>query len=279
MTDTHTHLYMPDAYEDGGIAAVERAIDAGVARLVFPCVNPGSLADMRRLQSEFPDNISLAIGIHPTDLGENWQSNLDKMESMLQEDFLKNPLEASKREFKAVGEVGMDLYYDASMREEQKQAFMRQISWAQRYDLPVIIHCREALEDTLEVISQVEGELPVLIFHSFTGSADDVRRIREVCDPWFGINGVVTFKNAPKLREALPEIGLDRILLETDSPWLSPAPKRGQTNESSRIPYIRDCIASVLSIAPEDVERETDKSAAWIFRFSPTPTFTKSAQF
>lgn len=255
MTDTHTHLYMPDAYPDGGVGAVKRAIEAGVTHMVFPCVNLDSLPDMRRLHEAFPKNTFPALGLHPTDLTDNWESDLDTMEQMLPGDF------------KAIGEVGIDLYHDDSRRDEQKRAFARQLGWAQKYHLPVIIHCREGLDETLEVIRSIEGELPTLIFHSFTGGIEDVRKIREVCDPWFGINGVVTFKNAPRLREALPEIGLERIVLETDAPWLSPAPHRGQTNESSRIPYIRDCIASVLGVSPKEVERITDHSSEIIFNF------------
>lgn len=246
MTDTHTHLYMPDVYEDGGLAATRRAIEAGVTRMMFPCVNEASLPEMRRLHAEFPDNTALALGLHPTDLDANWRDTLNRMEQMLPGDF------------KAIGEVGIDLYHDSSMREQQREAFAIQIGWAQRYGLPVLIHCREALDDCLDVISNIEGTLPPLVFHSFTGNVEDVRRIRKVCDPYFGINGVVTFKNAPLLREALPEIGIDRIVLETDSPWLSPAPKRGQTNESSRIPYILDCVASTLGISSEEAERITD---------------------
>lgn len=257
MTDTHTHLYMHDAYPDGGAEAVKRAIDAGVTRFVFPCVNLGSLSEMEALQSRFPDCSCLAIGLHPTDLSETWRQDLDEMEAML------------PGKFRAIGEVGIDLYHDGSMRAEQREAFARQLGWAQRYGLPVIIHCREGLDDTLDVISSLEGELPTLVFHSFTGNTADVARIRKVCDPWFGINGVVTFKNAPALREALPEIGLDRMLLETDSPWLSPAPLRGQQNESACIPYIRDCIASVFGVPPSEVELVTDRSAARIFGFSP----------
>jgi len=261
MTDTHTHLYMPDAYADGCAEAVTRAIAAGVSRMVFPCVNLDSLPAMRELHGQFPDNTRLAIGLHPTDLTPGWESDLDRMESMLPGDFV------------AIGEVGIDLYHDSSMREEQKIAFARQLGWATRYGLPVIIHCREGLDDTLEVISEGRPDLPPLVFHSFTGTAADVARIREVCDPWFGINGVVTFKNAPLLREALPDIGLDRMLLETDSPWLAPAPHRGTRNESANIPYIRDCVASTLGVTPALVEEVTDTSAARLFGFTPTDTY------
>lgn len=260
MTDTHTHLYMPDVYADGGVGAVERAIEAGVTNLVFPCVNLASLPDMRRLHDLFPDNTRIALGLHPTDLSATWREDLDVMESMLPGDFA------------AVGEVGIDLYHDSSMRKEQKEAFARQLAWAQHYNLPVIIHCREGLDDTLDVLAAAEGTLPHLIFHSFTGTPGDVERIRTICDPWFGINGVVTFKNAPALRSALPVIGLDRMLLETDSPWLSPAPLRGQTNESARIVHIRDCVATTLGVSPDLVGNTTDRAAATIFGFPPPST-------
>lgn len=250
---------MPDAYDDGGTQAVADAIAAGVRRMVFPCVNLASLADMRRLHDRYPAETVLAIGLHPTDLGEDWRDTLRTMEAMLPGDFV------------AVGEVGIDHYHDdpeadsRMLRKNQMEAFGIQLGWAQKHGLPVIIHCREGLDDTLEVISSLCGDMPELIFHSFTGTVDDVKRIREVCDPMFGINGVVTFKNAPLLREALPEIGLDRILLETDAPWLSPAPLRGRRNESSRIPYIRDCVAATLGIDPEEVERVTDARASRLF--------------
>lgn len=259
MTDTHAHLYMPDAYDDGGVQAVADAIAAGVTRIVFPCVNADSLPDMHRLHNLYPDNTVLAIGLHPTDLGEDWRETLLGMEQQL------------PGEFKAVGEVGIDHYHDdpgadpAKLRSDQMEAFRIQLGWAQRYGLPVIIHCREGLDDTLEVLGSLPGVMPELIFHSFTGTADDVRRIREVCAPWFGINGVVTFKNALALREAMPVIGLERMLLETDAPWLSPAPMRGQRNESARIPYIRDCIAATLGVTPGEVERVTDANAARLF--------------
>lgn len=266
MTDTHSHIYMPDAFEDGGVEAMLSAMRAGVNRVVFPCVTIDSLVPMRHLHEQFPMESRLAIGLHPTEVGEDWREQLDKMEALLPGDF------------SAIGEVGIDLYHDATMRAEQKEAFARQLKWASKYSLPVIIHCRNGLDDTLEVLSTAEKELPVLIFHSFTGDVEDVRRIRKVCDPWFGINGVVTFKNAPALRAALPEIGLDRILLETDAPWLAPVPNRGKRNESAYIPHIRNCVAEVLAKAgvvsaqgapvdAEIVEEVTDASAVRIFGF------------
>lgn len=255
MTDTHTHLYMSDAYPDGGISAVNAAIEAGVDRLVFPCVTLDSLPSMQNLKNLFPDNIRLALGLHPTEVGDDRLTVLSRMEKML------------PGNFSAIGEVGVDLYHDSSRRSEQIDAFGVQLQWASEYNLPVIIHCREALAETLQVIDAHSGKLPKLIFHSFTGSPQDVEQIRQVCDPWFGINGVVTFKNAPTLRESLPEIGIEKILLETDAPWLSPVPYRGRRNESAHIPYICKKVAEVLDITPENVEKITDRSAEALFGF------------
>lgn len=255
MTDTHTHLYM-DAFSGEEDAAVERAVAVGVTMMVFPGVSMESQDSLEDLHSRHPEHTRIAIGLHPTELGENWEQELDEMERRL-----------SSGKYSAIGEVGIDLHWESGNVKDQQKAFARQLGWAQRYSLPVIIHCRDGVEETLEVIRSVEGELPVMIFHSFTSGLEDVRRIREVCDPYFGINGVVTFKNAAELREALPEIGLDRMVLETDAPYLAPVPHRGSRNESSYIPMIKEKIAETLGVDSAEVERITDDNAKKIFRF------------
>lgn len=262
MIDTHTHIYMRE-FENEGSEAVERALGAGVGMMVLPGVDEESARRMKRLHELCPADTVLSLGLHPTELGEDWEEKLLKIEKELE-----------GCEIKAIGETGMDLYWDATFEQRQREAFSRHIDMAvERGDgspLPVIIHCREALGPVLEVIADRknfygEEKLPPLIFHSFTGSREDVERIRAICDPWFGINGVVTFKNAATLREALPEIGIDRIILETDSPYLAPVPKRGRRNESSYLPFIRDKVAETLDLAPGEVERITDNNARKIF--------------
>lgn len=253
MIDTHTHIYM-DEFSDGGGDALNRALSVGVSHMVLPNVDASSIAPMKSLHERFPDNTSMAIGLHPTEIGDDWEKIVDDMERELQ-----------TGEYVAVGEVGMDLYWDATFRNAQMSAFARQLRMAEKDGLPVIIHCREALDETLGVIAEVNPGIP-LVFHSFTGGVEDVRKIRKVCDPMFGINGVVTFKNAQPLRDALPEIGLERILLETDSPYLAPVPHRGKRNESSYLPAICAKIAETLGIRTEDVELQTNANARSIFK-------------
>ncbi|MDE6409067.1 MAG: TatD family hydrolase [Muribaculaceae bacterium] len=256
MTDTHTHLYMGE-FENGGCEAVERAIKAGVGMMIFPAVDSDTFAQMNRLHQLYPENTRIAIGLHPTELGEDWERQLDEMELTLE----KEPTA-----YNAIGETGIDLYWDSSNLENQKKSFGRQYEWAQKHKLPLIIHCREGIEPVLEVISSHEGEQPELVFHSFTYGPEEVKRIREVCNPWFGINGVATFKNASAVREAVKEIGIDRILLETDSPYLAPVPYRGKRNETSYLPAICSKVGEILGITSEEVERITDANAKKVFK-------------
>lgn len=248
MIDTHTHLYLPE-FPDGGDEQVRNAIDAGVTHLVFPNVDHDTISPMLALHNRFPENTSVAMGLHPTEVKENWKVIVDDMQKLLVEGG-----------FVAVGEVGMDLYWDKTYRAEQMLAFAEQLSIAESMSLPVIIHCREALDETLDVIKSVSPTVR-LIFHSFTGTPDDVRKIRKLCDPMFGINGVVTFKNAVSIRESLPIIGIDRILLETDSPYLAPVPNRGKRNESSNIPYICAKVAEALGMTVEEIDSATSANA------------------
>ncbi|MDE6009446.1 MAG: TatD family hydrolase [Muribaculaceae bacterium] len=255
MIDTHSHPYLPE-FEDGGEGAVDRAVAAGVSFIVLPNVDASSVEPMMHLHNLRPDTTAVALGLHPTEVNADWRVTVEEMER-----------ELKKGGFAAVGEVGMDLYWDKTFRQEQMAAFERQLRISEELSLPVIIHCREALKETLEVIDKVRPSVP-LIFHSFTGTREDVREIRKICNPAFGINGVVTFKNAGSLREAIPEIGIDHIVLETDAPYLAPVPKRGKRNESSFLPFILCGVAEALGMTPEDVERATDSNARKLFNLS-----------
>ena len=254
MIDTHTHLYLPKFNSDGGgVAAVQRALNVNVAHLIFPNVDRSTIEPMEHLAAQFPDNISCAMGLHPTEVNDNSDADLD---------FIIKKLTCERGKYVAVGEIGIDLYWDATFRHKQIEVFDIQLAMAQRLGLPVIIHCREGLAETLGVLRNYPN-VPA-VFHSFGGTITDVDAIREVGDYYFGINGIVTFKNS-KLREVLSHIGLERILLETDSPYLAPVPHRGHRNESAYIPHICAHIAQALGVASSEVDRVTSLNASALF--------------
>lgn len=258
MIDTHTHIYMSESFSkddpEGTLHAVDRAVDSGVDTMVLPAVDRESASEVAALHMARPEHTRTAMGIHPTEVGEDWKEELEQIIKILSPTY---PV--------AIGEVGIDLYWGDSNIELQKEAFIDQINLANRLSLPVIIHCREGLDVCLDCLNTLQT-LPRLVFHSFTGSPDDVRHIREICDPYFGINGVVTFKNSGSLPEAIKEIGIDRILLETDSPYLAPVPKRGRRNESSYLSFINSKVADILGLSPEMTEEITDRNAKVFFK-------------
>ncbi len=253
MIDTHTHLYLPEFDSDGGgAAAVRRALAAGVGQMVFPNVDATTVEPMLALASEFPGHVSCAMGLHPTEVGEDRDEALGHILDIL----------GDGTGYVAVGEIGMDLYWDATFRDAQMQVFDIQVRKAVEYGLPVIIHCRDGLDETLEVLSGISGVRGV--FHSFGGTEADVERVRRVGDFYFGINGIVTFKNS-RLREVLPAIGLDRILLETDSPYLAPVPRRGKRNESAFLPFVAAHVADSLGVSVAEVDAATTAGAVDLF--------------
>lgn len=259
MIDTHTHLYLPEfTREDkaGGIAAVDRALQAGVSHMIFPNVDLTTVAPMMQLHAERPEVTSMAMGFHPTEVNEGWRDALAEIFERA----------GDWADFVAVGEIGVDLYWEKKFESQQMQAFEQQVGWADKLGLPVIIHCREALPQTLEVMSEFPEVKAVM--HSFGGTAEDIEAIRKTGDYYFGINGIVTFKNS-RLRDVLPAIGVERLLLETDSPYLAPVPYRGKRNESSYIPAINAHIADSLGVNSEDVDRFTSDNARTLFSRLP----------
>lgn len=254
LIDTHTHLYLQD-FADENPDAVKRAIDSGVDTMIFPNIDLSTVAAMNSLADLYPQNIRMAMGLHPTEVKDDWRDVLPEILSLLDSD----------KRYVAVGEIGMDLYWDKTFADEQMQVLEQQAQASVIHGLPMIIHCREALPQALEVLSGVKDIKAV--FHSFGGSRQDVEAIRRVGDFYFGINGVVTFKNS-NLRDVLPEIGIERILLETDSPYLAPVPHRGHRNESSYLPLIAEHIATSLGMDPEQVANVTTNGASTFFNLA-----------
>lgn len=254
MIDTHTHIYLEE-FDDDRDSVVAHAVESGVSHLVLPNVDLSTVVPMHNLHDKYPEYTSIAMGLHPTEVNADYREVLAEIERWF-----------GNRKYVAVGEVGIDLYWDKTYRDEQKKVLDTQLHWASEMCLPVILHCREGLDTILEVFDEFSGELPTGVFHSFTGTAEDVRQIRRYGDFYFGINGIVTFKKS-QIPAVLPEIGIDRILQETDSPYLAPVPNRGKRNESANIPYICRCIATHLDMSEEDVSRLTDDNAEHLFHF------------
>lgn len=252
--DTHTHL-SDEAFENGGTDMVRKAIEAGVTMMVLPGTSLDELESMKRLAAEFPDNLRMFVGLHPTELTDDPDRALE---------VIRQELSSGAVRYAGVGEIGIDLHEDAAGREKQMAAFDAQCRMALDYGLPVNIHCRDGLAEVLEVLRALP-QVPRGAFHCFGGTPDDVARIREVGDFYFGINGIVTFKNSG-LRETLPYIGLDRIVLETDAPYLAPTPYRGKRNDSSFIPLIASQIAVTLGVDIRDVAEVTTRSARNLYR-------------
>lgn len=252
MIDSHSHIYLEEFDADRS-DVVARARQAGVRHLVLPNVDLDTVEPMMALHRAFPAYTSVAMGLHPTSVGENFRSDLAAVKAIF-----------DRGGFVAVGEVGIDLYWDKTYRNEQIEVFDEQLRWAERTCLPVIIHCREGLDEILWTFDNYGGTLPKCVFHSFGGTVDDVEAIRRRGDFLFGINGIVTFKNS-KLGDVLPAIGLDRILLETDCPYLTPVPFRGRRNESAYIPHIAAKIAELLGTTIDEVSARTDANAQRFF--------------
>lgn len=252
LVDTHTHLYLPE-FADEQPDAVSRAIEAGVKKMIFPNVDLATVEPLKQLAAKYPDNVSMAMGLHPTEVKEDWREVMAEIESII----------GDGGKYVAIGEIGIDLYWDKTFVDEQMLVFERQVAKANELGLPVIIHCRDGLNQALEVLEGQRGSKGV--FHSFGGSERDVDAIRRVGDFYFGINGVVTFKNS-HLRETLPAIGLDRMLLETDSPYLAPVPHRGKRNESAYLNLIASHIAESMGYELDKVAEVTTANAEQLFK-------------
>lgn len=252
--DTHTHMYL-DEFAPDRSEAMSRAINGEVRWMMFPNVDLSTIAPMKALHDMYPQHTVMAMGLHPTEIDGNWHTVLDAIGQELH----------SGADYRAVGEIGMDLYWDKTYAAEQAEALDAQLDWAEAAGLPVIIHCREALAEILDLLDSRTGRIPQLIFHSFGGSIDDVRAIRSRTDAFFGINGIVTFKNS-RLKEVLPEIGVSRLLLETDAPYLAPVPYRGRRNESSYIVKTAETVAASLKQPLTDLATATALNAGQLFK-------------
>jgi len=249
--DTHTHLYSEEFNEDRA-EIINKAIKNSVTKLYLPNVDSTSIDGMLQLEKEFPENCFAMMGLHPCSVKENYLEELAIIEDWL-----------DKRKFVAIGEIGLDLYWDKTFLKEQEIAFKKQIDWALAYNYSIIIHCRNAFDEIYSILSSYQT-LPKGIFHCFNGTIEQAEKILALKNFKLGIGGVVTFKNSG-LDNVLASISIEDIVLETDAPYLAPMPYRGKRNESSYIPIIAKKIADLKNISIEEVQRITTKNAAYIF--------------
>lgn len=251
FTDTHTHLYS-DSFEEDRDEMMQRAKDAGISRFFIPAIDSAYIPSMYQLEKEYPEQVFLMMGLHPTSVKENYKEELTIVEEQFQ-----------KRSFYAVGEIGIDLYWDTSTLEIQKKAFQQQIQLAKKYKLPIVIHCREAFDEVFEVLEKEKGDDLFGIFHCFTGTFEQAEKAISF-NMKLGIGGVVTFKNG-KIDTFLHNIDLKHIVLETDSPYLSPVPFRGKRNESSYLQYVAEKISEIYNISTAEVAKITTENSKDVF--------------
>lgn len=253
MIDTHSHIYSEE-FDSDRAEVIARAKAAGITKIILPNVDSESLPRMLQLESEYPGYCFAAIGLHPTSVKENYAEELA---------IVKKELE--RREYVAIGEIGIDLYWDKSFLKEQIQVFVQQIEWALEYNLPVIIHVRDSFSETMQVLEQFRGKGLEGVFHSFTGTIDQAREIIEFGGFYIGINGIVTFKNSG-LDAVVLQIDAQYLLLETDAPYLTPAPFRGKRNESEYLTLVATKLANTFNMNFNQLTKITTENAYKLFK-------------
>ncbi|MBU3820869.1 TatD family hydrolase [Flavobacteriaceae bacterium XHP0103] len=251
ITDTHTHLYS-EAFDDDRAEMIKRALDEKVSRFFIPAIDSTYTESMFQLEKDFPEHVFLMMGLHPTHVKENYKEELNHVESML-----------GNRKFYAVGEIGIDLYWDKSTLEIQQEAFKHQIKLAKKYQLPIVIHCRDAFDEIFEVLEEEKGSDLFGIFHCFTGTLEQAHKALSY-NMKLGIGGVVTFKNG-KIDQFLSQIDLKHIVLETDAPYLAPVPFRGKRNESAYIIHVLEKLSNIYGVSLKEIASITTQNSQDIF--------------
>jgi TatD DNase family protein len=262
MIDTHSHLFCEE-FNDDLDATIQRAKDAGVTRIYMPNIDDESTADLLRTCRAYPDYCFPLIGFHPTSVDAGYRPRLDTVHRQLL-DSLEQP--ETHLPYVGIGEVGMDLYWDKTYLSEQQLVLDEQIQWALDYDLPLIIHCREAYPELLEVMAPYKGTALRGIFHSFTGTAAEAEQVLDYAQFKIGVNGVFTFKKSPLPEIFRQQIPLERIVLETDSPYLAPVPYRGRRNESAYVASVLRRVAEVYGRTDGEIDEITTQNALEVFK-------------
>lgn len=251
LIDTHTHLYSEEFDQDRD-AAITRCLENGINKLYLPNVDSESIPRMLYLEKAYPEVCIAMMGLHPCSVKENYKEELTIVKEWL-----------DKRPFVAVGEIGVDLYWDKTFINEQLEAFNLQMDWAIEKNIPIVIHCRDAFDEIFEVLSK-RDKLPTGIFHCFSGDLEQANKIIDLGGFKLGIGGVLTFKNSG-LDKVVEQIDLKHLVLETDSPYLAPMPHRGKRNESSYTKLVAEKLAAIKSCSMEEIAEITTQNAKEVF--------------
>tara|TARA_R110001599_G_scaffold107695_3_gene270419 strand:- start:1089 stop:1859 length:771 start_codon:yes stop_codon:yes gene_type:complete len=252
MIETHAHIYA-DQFEKDIDEVLERGREEGISKIYMPNIDHTSIDGMMELEEKYPDLCIATMGLHPCSVKGDFQKELYIIEEWL-----------GKREFVAIGEMGTDLYWDKTFIDQQVEAFKIQVAWAKQYEKPIIIHCRESLDMTIDLVEQLKEDNLTGVFHCFNGSVAQAERIHKL-GFYIGLGGVVTFKNSG-MDEVIPQLNMDHVVLETDSPYLAPVPHRGKRNEPSYLRMVAQKIADLRQVGVEEIEATTTINANSLFK-------------
>jgi len=252
LVDTHTHLYLDD-FDMDWREVVDSAIESGVKYMLLPRIDSETFEDQKKLSEFYPDNCLSMVGLHPTSVKADFEKELEMIE---------NELRSSN--YVAIGEIGIDLYWDKTFKEQQKEAFRRQLKCAKQFELPVSIHMRDSFEEIYQIVKEEKTSALNGIFHCFTGTLEESEKIVELGFK-MGLGGILTFKNAG-LAEVVKDIPMEHFVLETDAPFLSPVPFRGKRNESKYLLHIAEKLADIKGLSLTEVAEITTASAASVFK-------------
>lgn len=255
LIDTHTHLFS-EAFNEDRTEVVQRAIKTGIEYMLLPNIETSSIKKTFDLAKQFPMNCFPMMGLHPGAVGENVQRDLAEIKTAL---FSNKCI--------AVGEIGMDLYWDKTFQNEQADAFVEQISWAKQLKLPIVIHARDAFDEIFEIVDELNDESLTGVFHCFTGDLNQANKIQNYGGFKLGIGGVVTYKKS-ELPDVLKHVPLTEIILETDSPYLPPVPYRGKRNESSYLVHVAEKLSEIYQLHLSEISKQTSKNAEELFKIS-----------
>jgi len=249
--DTHIHID-GEEFESDRLSVIERAKQAGCTHMLVPAIDLASVGRILGICQDYPQFAYPMVGLHPEEVRPDFQQVLDEMEAMLPANFI------------AIGEVGLDFYWSREFEQQQLEAFERQVQWSCRTKLPLVIHSRKAQNELVKILQRYKNDLPGGVFHCFTGNLIEARQLLEFDNFFLGIGGVLTFKKS-HLPEVLPDIPIQRVLLETDAPYMAPVPKRGTRNESAFIPFVVQRMAECYGITIEEVAQVTSQNAKALF--------------